>query len=228
MSLKNGKIDLSYNEKENYEQNWARFVSEMYKIENNKISGPFHGEILKKLTCPYKHSKHSYQRFMDLSLSLPKKQSYYSPYSSSSSKPLLLEDLIQNYLGKETIEDLQCEQCKGKRTFTKESVIYSAPKFLIVHLSRFAKGWYDNEKDSREVEFPEVIDLTEKNGQRNVKFRLLGAIHHVGIMNRGHYYAWVRNGNDWFEINDEKVYSENVKAKGNISSTVYLLIFEKM
>jgi hypothetical protein len=119
MSLKNGKIDLSYNEKENYEQNWARFVSEMYKIENNKISGPFHGEILKKLTCPYKHSKHSYQRFMDLSLSLPKKQSYYSPYSSSSSKPLLLEDLIQNYLGKETIEDLQCEQCKAKEPSQK-------------------------------------------------------------------------------------------------------------
>ena len=52
-------------------------------------------------------------------------------------------------------------------------------------------------------------------------------MHHVGTLNRGHYYANIKVGHDWYEMNDDKVSKEHIKDYGNVSATVYLLVYEK-
>lgn len=67
------------------------------------------------------------------------------------------------------------------------------------------KGWYSNEKNNREVSYNDYLDLYEKNGEVKVKFRLIGIIHHIGSLNRGHYYSNIKVGGEWFLMNDDKV-----------------------
>jgi hypothetical protein len=45
--------------------------------------------------------------------------------------------------------------------FKKRAYLYTTPKYLILHFSRFIKGYYDNEKNSREVSFDENIRIEE-------------------------------------------------------------------
>lgn len=80
--------------------------------------------------------------------------------------------------------------------------MYSVPKYLILHLSRFIKGYYDNEKNTREVSFDEVINIEEQATQKSVRYELRGVIHHVGSLNRGHYYADVKIDGEWYEFDD--------------------------
>jgi ubiquitin carboxyl-terminal hydrolase 31 len=56
----------------------------------------------------------------------------------------------------------------------------------------------------------------------------MGIVHHVGTLNRGHYYANIRLGPNWYEMNDEKVYKEDIKEKKNVSKTAYILLYQKM
>lgn len=57
--------------------------------------------------------------------------------------------MIHDFLGYETIDDLFCEQCKKKTRFEKQSIFYDTPTYLVIHLNRFVKGWYSNEKNDR-------------------------------------------------------------------------------
>jgi ubiquitin C-terminal hydrolase len=106
--------------------------------------------------------------------------------------------MINYFLGEEIIEDLNCEQCKMKRNFKKESVLYSLPNFLILHISRFIKGYYESQKNSRQIIFDQILSFDEQCSKRKVQYRLLGVIHHIGTLDRGHYYADARINNEWF------------------------------
>lgn len=85
---------------------------------------------------------------MDLSLPFtPKNLSNSGLYSSR--QPLRLRDMMHDFLGHETIDDLFCEQCKTKTRFEKASIFYDTPPYLVIHLNRFLKGGYSNEKIDR-------------------------------------------------------------------------------
>ena len=71
------------------------------------------------------------------------------------------------------------------------------------------------------------MSLPERNGERKVRFELVGIVHHEGTINRGHYYADVRLGYEWYELNDDKVYKSSIQEKGNISKSAYMLLYVK-
>ena len=56
----------------------------------------------------------------------------------------------------------------------------------------------------------------------------MGIVHHQGTLNRGHYYADIKVGPEWYEMNDEKVYKSDVKERKNISKSAYLLIYQRV
>ena len=65
------------------------------RLENTKIVALFYGEVLKRFTCPLKHKKHNFERYMDLSLPFTPKSSH-SQYSNSYSLqgPLKVMDML--------------------------------------------------------------------------------------------------------------------------------------
>jgi ubiquitin C-terminal hydrolase len=90
------------------------------------------------------------------------------------------------------------------------------------------KGYYDSEKNNREVRFDECINVEEESTRRGVDYKLVGVVHHLGTLNRGHYYADVRVNNEWFEMDDDKVTPARMSALGNYSKSVYMLIYQRV
>ena len=80
------------------------------------------------------------------------------------------------------------------------------------------------------VSYNEILDLKEFCDydlyKENTKFRLFGTINHIGDINFGHYYAYLRIGEDWYEFNDSnvrKTYSMNFEG-----SSVCAFFYEKL
>ena len=70
------------------------------------------------------------------------------------------------------------------------------------------KGFYDN-----------------KDKQQLPKYKLFGIINHVGNLNYGHYYSYIKLENEWYEFNDSNVFKINNLTY--YSSTVCALFYEK-
>jgi len=123
----------------------------MKKIEKSPIVDLFSGELVRQFRCVVnqKHLKYKFERFQVVSLSFP------SPSSFNST--ITLDELIKIELRKENISDLDCEQCHRKSDFEKETFYYRLPNYLILHLARFKKGYFNNEKINTNVEFNEEI-----------------------------------------------------------------------
>lgn len=72
-----------------------------------------------------------------------------------------LEECFKYYYQQTDIEDFQCPKCFISTKFTKQSMIYWAPKYLIVQLKRFSvTDGHSVEKLIDTVLCPETIDLS--------------------------------------------------------------------
>jgi ubiquitin C-terminal hydrolase len=67
-------------------------------------------------------------------------------------------------------------------------MIYSPPKYLILHIARFTKSYYQTEKNKTEVKFDSILNLNLPQEQKG-NYKLMGIVNHLGSLNRGHYYA---------------------------------------
>jgi ubiquitin C-terminal hydrolase len=57
------------------------------------------------------------------------------------------------------VEDLFCEKCKRKTTFSKKTDLYTTPEFLIIHLVRFTHWRSSNEKITTAVEYKNQVEI---------------------------------------------------------------------
>ena len=85
-------------------------------------------------------------------------------------------------------------------------------------------------KSSINVSFTEYINLKEFCDydlyKDNTNYRLFGTINHIGNINYGHYYAYVRIGEIWYEFNDSIV--RKINSMDFNSSSVCVLFYEKL
>uniref|UniRef100_A0A9J2P6X9 Ubiquitin carboxyl-terminal hydrolase n=1 Tax=Ascaris lumbricoides TaxID=6252 RepID=A0A9J2P6X9_ASCLU len=97
-----------------------------------------------------------------------------------------------------------CSRCKEHQHATKKLDLWKLPPVLIIHLKRFHFTRWSREKIDIPVEFPLTgLDLTsrvvdEKFGK--AVYDLIAVSNHAGGLGGGHYWAWARNGDDWFVI----------------------------
>lgn len=85
---------------------------------------------------------------------------------------------------------------------TKTISVKKTPQYLVIQLLRF-KQEIDGSivKIKEKVLYTDIINLglkvtnpnTKEEGNRNVKYSLIGTVHHSGSLNHGHYYAEVRD-----------------------------------
>jgi ubiquitin C-terminal hydrolase len=61
-----------------------------------------------------------------------------------------------------------------------------------------------------------------------VNYKLVAVIHHLGSLNRGHYYANVKTNNDWYEFDDDKVTRAGIYGMRNTSKSAYLLFYQRV
>ena len=187
--------------------------------ENSIIVDIFYNQIINIFTCACGFESYSFQKLLDIPLLLPNK-----------AFKIDLSSLITEYFKEEEIDwSTKCEECKKpglkhlkimKFSILNEIVIFSLQRFDPV-LST---------KNDVRVFFKENIDLKDYCDndlfKEKTKYRLCGTINHIGNINYGHYYSFIRIGEIWYEFNDSivrKVYSMDYD-----SSSVCVLFYEKI
>ena len=210
--------ELTTEEKTKEEQNneYHKFFIER---ENSIIIDIFYIQIINIFTCKCGFESYSFQKFLDIPLLLPMKQ-----------RETDLISLIKVYLKEERLDwSAKCEKCKNAHLEHIKKIKFSMlNEVIIFSLQRFDP--YYSMKSSIYVSYNEYINLKEFCDydlyKDNKEYRLFGTINHIGNINYGHYYAYVRIGEIWYEFNDSIVRKVNCMEMN--SSSVCVLFYEKL
>ncbi|ORX50361.1 hypothetical protein BCR36DRAFT_583477 [Piromyces finnis] len=151
------------------------------------------------------------------------------------SKPISLEECIDEFIKEEILTDENkwfCPNCKDDREAYKKMDIWKAPEILIVHLKRFIQDrrYYSSRKNSVLVKFPiKGLDLTNviigPKSEEKYIYNLYAISNHSGSTGGGHYTAYVKNNDKWYDCNDSFV--SETSENSIITSSAYLLFYER-
>lgn len=141
----------------------------------------------------------------------------------------------------ELLNDLDCTNCQTKKLSTKQLTIKHLPMVLCFILKRFGQP-SDNvsNKITTVVEFPTKLDMGKFIEKKTVTGRkfidgclavyesvyiLYAVICHEGLLNGGHYLAYIRQAGEWYQCNDNVV--RIVQFEDVLKSPAYLLFYHK-
>ena len=118
-----------------------------------------------------------------------------------------------------------------KNIKTKIDSLENIDKYLIVQIARFHYKNGNGKKLKTKINFEKELILNINN--TNVKLELESIIVHYGSINSGHYIAYKKIENKWFEFNDSNSYQneieiDNNKIKDDIKQNCYLLLYKKI
>lgn len=120
-----------------------------------------------------------------------------------------------------------------KTTATKGLSLSRFPGMLCLHLIRRVYDYVSGNmlKVATSVSFPMVLDMAKyfsfsTSQTRDVSYRLVSVVMHIGNANAGHYvnYTWVK-GNEWCYCSDQTLY--RVKAEEVLACQAYMLIYQR-
>ena len=187
--------------------------------ENSIVVDIFYNQIINIFTCSCKYESYSFQKLLDIPILLPNKN-YKIDFSS----------LINDYFKEEELDwSTKCEKCqKPELKHSKLMKFCILNEIVIFSLQRFDPVL--SIKNNIRVSFKEMIDLKDYCDtdlyKENTHYRLLGTINHIGNINYGHYYSYIRIGEIWYEFNDSIV--QKVSRMDYDSSSVCVLFYEKI
>ncbi|XP_070579458.1 ubiquitin carboxyl-terminal hydrolase 36-like [Ptychodera flava] len=121
-----------------------------------------------------------------------------------------------------------CKRCKVKVPALKRFTVHRAPNILTLSLKRFDFHRYSGSKITKDVKYPEVLDLRPYMSQRSgpaIIYRLYAVlVHHGYSCNSGHYYCYVKAPNDsWYCMNDSSVTQSNQRTV--LDQEAYILFY---
>ena len=187
--------------------------------ENSIIIDIFYIQIINTFTCECGMETYSFQKLLDIPLLLPIKK-----------RETDLITLIKDYLKEEFLDwSSECEGCIKKNITHLKKIKFSMINDIIIFsLQRFDP--YFSMKSSANVAYKEYINLEEFCDfdlyKSNTKFRLFATINHIGDINYGHYFAYIRIGEFWYEFNDSIVKKNNCMDFN--SKSVCAFFYEKL
>jgi ubiquitin C-terminal hydrolase len=164
------------------------------------------------------------------------------PENWHSIEEFTLDDCIKEMFKVENIE-YKCENCGNREGNRIEKKLLTKPKTLIIKLKRYAViGSTRLVKVNKMIRYPELLDISKYFCGSDIKpYKLYSIINHIGSMNGGHYYSYVKDssvsdstecdsasGMDdteiWFNCNDTMVNEINLNEVMN-SRNAYILFY---
>jgi hypothetical protein len=143
-----------------------------------------------------------------------------------------LEELVKRYF-EPSITDYKCEAHNFPNKLTQQFTWKKFPKVLIMILKRFA-GRQAITKLMNRVIIPEDFEYADNETLLLHKYKLRAFNIHVGSYpGSGHYYAYVRYGDNWFKCNDSYVEPARDLTRvlegftSGFKETPYLLMYVK-
>lgn len=121
-----------------------------------------------------------------------------------------------------------CGQCKKHVEALRTYQMYKSPKYLILHLMRFKSRYQNSEKNGLFIDFPiHGLDLNSVilSAKKPNVYDLYAVSNHFGGTGGGHYTAFVKHQDNWFEIDDSHV--SLVSPQKIVSSSAYILFYKE-
>ena len=150
-------------------------------------------------------------------------------------KPSLsLDECIADYFKVEAI-DYQCEKCGNKLHNRQDKKLLTKPRTLIIKIKRYTQMGNTLVKVNKIIEYPSVLKLNPYlcSGEAG-NYELYGVINHIGLLNSGHYYSFIRDfyiesgknkfSQNWMVCNDTQVSHLDTHEAIN-SKNAYILFY---
>ena len=156
----------------------------------------------------------------------------------SLSQDITIYDCFEIYSNEKKLiaeKNFICSRCGRNITPMQMKCPYIPPKYLILGLKRIKKNFEDlteminNTKDDRMVGYPlENFDVSEYfvNKSKKYCYNLKSVVLHVGSIKKCKYKALVKNNENWYEIDDEKI--KEIDINNVINKNAYILFYEKV
>ena len=165
---------------------------------------------------------------------------------SSTSETTSLEACLEDFTAIEVIQSHEgatrvCAECSVASTsYEKRMRFERAPRVLNVHLKRFEGDFESMRKNDAHVRFPLVLDLSpyvsdatpssssasnsSTPSERLSSYRLYAVVVHSGVLEGGHYVAYVKRRGRWFLCDDASV--EPVSETRVLEAQAFMLFYE--
>ncbi|CAG9329694.1 unnamed protein product [Blepharisma stoltei] len=129
---------------------------------------------------------------------------------------------IQSYTKAEKVS-ITCERCKSRVFATKKLSFSKAPSALIIQLKRF-RSLGGAQKLDQNCKFHKNLDLSPFCEEK-AEYKLVGVgVHHGSILS-GHYTAFCKRGNFWYEFDDASC--NKVSLKEVLAQNAYVIIYRR-
>ncbi|KAK5216582.1 hypothetical protein LTR47_008834 [Exophiala xenobiotica] len=196
----------------------------------------FYGRYNNQITCDTCHTVSSREdEFSSISLDFKKqvkkkKKAAKDAANASDTKdkePLKIaipniHECLRSFTAPEPLspEQYSCQECKERRSASKQTRIRKLPAILCVHVKRFGMkqlgtGVFVPEKYEGRLEFGLQLDMAPyttrppKNGEEDAEKYMYDldcvVVHQGEHAQNGHYFAFCRQDNKWFRFDDEIV-----------------------
>ena len=213
----------SYNKelpRSNKKEMFFNYRKDCLSKEASLITDLFIGFFSFEYICECGYKEYTFSQFLDLPIQM-----------NSNINGFDLFQMIQNNFYRKSHVDMG-ENCKFcKRTSKKNEImrIASLPQILIISLQRINQ--HNGKKNEVPVKFYEGIDLREiidyeLSDGSSTKYNLFAVSNHVGEINTGHYYNYIKIGKIWYCFEDSKVFQVGYQIEMN-SREVYTLFYTR-
>ena len=129
-----------------------------------------------------------------------------------------------------------CPSCQALSESTRETCIINSATVFIIQLCRFSNQGGQLIKDANFFSCTQSESnkhlVVPKTVENEVSFRnrysLIATINHSGTLNRGHYWAFIKDlhSSSWYSCNNKLVFNVEERYLSNISS--YTLFYRKV
>jgi len=196
---------------------FKNYKDDCHTKENSIITDIFIGYFSFEYNCECGFKEFSFSQFLDLPVQM-----------NSGINGFDLFQMLQNNFYRKSYVDMgeNCRFCK--RTSKKEEIMRVAylPQVLIISLQRINKNGMKNEAPVRFYEgldLREIIDAEISDGS-STKYNLFAVTNHIGEINTGHYFSYIKIGKNWYCFEDSKVYKVGYQINMT-SKDVYTLFY---
>ena len=149
-----------------------------------------------------------------------------------TSKTASLEACLQDFTATEEIQSHEtrvCAECSvASATYEKRMRFARAPRVLNVHLKRFEGDFESMRKNDAHVRFPLVLDLSPYVSDASPSssyYRLYAVVVHSGVLEGGHYVAYVKRRGTWYLCDDASV--EPVSQERVLAAQAFMLFYDE-
>ena len=129
-----------------------------------------------------------------------------------------------------------CPSCRALSESTRETWIINSAPILIIQFCRFSNQGGQLIKDANFFSCTQsesnkhlLVPITvEDEVSFTNKYSLIATINHSGTLNRGHYWAFIKDlhSSSWYSCNDKLVL--NVEERSLNNTTSYILFYRKV